>query len=152
MLIRTIIFLIINFAALGIGGIFTGKGVPSQWYQNLNKAPWTPPGWMFGAAWTFIMIALAFYMAYAWENIAKPNLLIVLFAIQWILNVSWNPLFFKYHEVMIALMVIAALTIVVAVILFLFFYNMKYWSLLLLPYLIWLIIATSLNAFILFKN
>lgn len=152
MLLRTIIFLIINFAALGIGGLFTGKGVPSEWYQNLNKAPWTPPGWMFGAAWTFIMIALAFYMAYAWENVGKRNLLMVLFTIQWVLNVSWNPLFFKYHEVMVALVVITALTVVVAVILYLFFHNMKYWSLLLLPYLIWLIIATSLNAYILFKN
>ncbi|PLX04800.1 MAG: TspO protein [Marinilabiliales bacterium] len=152
MLIRTIIFLIINFAALGIGGLFTGKGVPSQWYQNLNKAPWTPPGWSFGAAWTFIMIALAFYMAYAWENIPKRNLLIVLFAIQWVLNVSWNPLFFKYHEVMLALIVIVALTVLVALILFLFFGDVKYWSFLLLPYLIWLIIATSLNAYILFKN
>ena len=152
MLIRTIIFLIINFAALGIGGLFTGKGVSSQWYQNLNKAPWTPPGWSFGAAWTFIMIALAFYMAYAWENIPKRNLLIVLFAIQWVLNVSWNPLFFKYHEVMLALIVIVALTVLVALILFLFFGDVKYWSFLLLPYLIWLIIATSLNAYILFKN
>lgn len=39
MILRLIVFLAINFGALAIGGIFTGSGVPSDWYQNLNKAP-----------------------------------------------------------------------------------------------------------------
>ncbi|MEM6378823.1 MAG: TspO/MBR family protein, partial [Bacteroidota bacterium] len=56
MLARVIIFLILNFVALGIGGFFTGPGTSSEWYNNLNQAPWTPPGWVFGAAWTTIMI------------------------------------------------------------------------------------------------
>lgn len=43
MIKRIILFLVLNFAALAIGGLFTGDGVPSEWYQNLNKAPWTPP-------------------------------------------------------------------------------------------------------------
>ncbi|PLX13092.1 MAG: TspO protein [Marinilabiliales bacterium] len=152
MWLRTIIFLVINFAALGIGGLFTSKGVPSQWYQNLNKAPWTPPGWMFGFAWTFIMISFAFYMAYAWENIAKRNLLIILFAVQWVLNVAWNPVFFKYHEVTLGLVVIVSLTVLLGIFVFMFYNSMKYWTLLVLPYFIWLLIASSLNAYILFKN
>ena len=62
MVLRVIIFLVLNFAALGLGGLFTSKGVPSDWYQHLNKAPWTPPGWAFGFAWTLIMICFSFYM------------------------------------------------------------------------------------------
>ena len=50
MVYRIIIFLVLNFGALGIGGLFTGKGVPSEWYNELNKAPWSPPGWVFGFA------------------------------------------------------------------------------------------------------
>ena len=42
MILRILLFLIINFGGLFIGGLFTGEGVPSDWYQNLNKAPWTP--------------------------------------------------------------------------------------------------------------
>ena len=61
MILRTIIFLLINFAGLFIGGLFTGEGVPSDWYQNLNKAPWTPPGWVFGFAWTTIMICFSLF-------------------------------------------------------------------------------------------
>ena len=48
--IRFIAFLILNFLALAVGGLFTGKGVPSEWYVNLARAPWEPPGWVFGSA------------------------------------------------------------------------------------------------------
>ena len=61
MILRTTIFLIINFTALALGGLFTSKGVPSEWYIALLKAPWTPPGWVFGFAWSIIMICYGFY-------------------------------------------------------------------------------------------
>ncbi|HRP59901.1 MAG TPA: tryptophan-rich sensory protein, partial [Vicingus sp.] len=93
---KIIIFLLLNFAALGLGSLFTSGAVTGDWYQQLNKAPWTPPGWVFGAAWTSIMVCFAIYMAYAWQSSTNKNTLITLFIIQWILNVSWNPLFFKY--------------------------------------------------------
>ena len=73
MILRVLSFLVLNFLALGIGGIFTGKGVPSEWYVQLNKAPWTPPGWMFGFAWTSIMICFALYMAYLWPSTSSWN-------------------------------------------------------------------------------
>lgn len=37
MIKRIILLLILNFSALAIGGVFTRKGVPSDWYQNLIK-------------------------------------------------------------------------------------------------------------------
>lgn len=152
MLIRTLIFLVINFAALGIGGLFTSKGVPSEWYQNLNQAPWTPPGWVFGTAWTTIMICFACYMAYAWQSVENKGLLIGLFAVQWLLNIGWNPVFFHFHQVQLGLVVISALTVLVGFFLFTYYPQLKAKSVLILPYLIWLIIATSLNGYIYFKN
>lgn len=152
MIYRLLIFLVINFAALGIGGLFTSKGVSSEWYYNLNKAPWTPPGWVFGFAWTTIMICFAFYMAYAWKIVANRNLLIGLFVIQWILNILWNPVFFKFNEVLIGLVIISSLTLLVGYFLFGYISELKLKSLLVLPYFLWLVIATSLNAYILLKN
>ena len=152
MVLRTILFLVINFAALGIGGIFTGKGVPSEWYASLSKAPWTPPGWVFGAAWTTIMICFAIYMAFAYEKVKNKKTLIALFSIQWVLNVLWNPVFFYLHQVAVGLVVICSLTVLVAVFLFRYWSDLKLKSILILPYLIWLIIATSLNWYILANN
>ena len=152
MIIRVIIFLIINFAALGIGGLFTSKGVPSDWYINLNKAPWTPPGWVFGAAWTTIMIGFAFYMANLWPLTENKKIIISLFTIQLILNILWNPIFFQFHNVAFGLFVIIALTILIGFFFIYYYPVLKIKSALLIPYFLWLIIATSLNVYILIKN
>ncbi|MFT7613213.1 MAG: benzodiazapine receptor [Parvicellaceae bacterium] len=152
MIKKILLFLVLNFSALGIGGLFTGKGVPSDWYQNLNQAPWTPPGWMFGAAWTLIMICFAVYMAYLLSAKTNRKKVIFLFAIQWVLNVAWNPLFFHYQAVLAGLITISLLTILVAYFLFNHKKELKTKSWLIAPYFIWLLIATSLNAYILLYN
>ena len=152
MITRVVIFLILNFAALAIGGIFTGKGVPSEWYAELNKAPWTPPGWVFGFAWTTIMLCFAVYMAYLWPNFDNKKLLLSLFAFQWVLNVAWNPVFFYFHKITPAFVIILLLTLLIGFFLYVFWPHIKYKSVLLLPYFIWLLIASSLNGYILLKN
>lgn len=152
MLTRVVTFLILNFVALGIGGFFTGPGTSSEWYNNLNQAPWTPPGWVFGAAWTTIMICFAFFMAYTWGNTQNKTTLIVLFGLQWVLNVLWNPVFFHFKAVAVGLVIISLLTILVGYFLFAYWPSLKAKALLVAPYFIWLLIATSLNAYIVFKN
>ncbi|HEY5690437.1 MAG TPA: TspO/MBR family protein [Cyclobacteriaceae bacterium] len=152
MIYRLIIFLVLNFGALAIGGLFTSKGVSSDWYAELAKAPWTPPGWVFGAAWTTIMVCFSIYMAFAWPELENKKLLIGLYAIQWILNIGWNPAFFYFHHVLFGLVLITMLTLLVGFMLFFYWQELKFISILIAPYLVWLIIATSLNGYILLKN
>lgn len=149
---RFFLFLLINFAALAIGGLATKNGVVSEWYVNLNKAPWTPPGWVFGAAWTFIMIAFSAYLATLWPKVENQKMLLSLFILQWILNVAWNPVFFNLQQTWLGLFLIVALTILVGLILIKYNTPLKLQSLWLAPYFIWLLIATSLNAYICIKN
>ena len=151
MILRILLFLIINFSGLFIGGLFTGEGVPSDWYQNLNKAPWTPPGWVFGAAWTTIMICFSVYMAILWKKITLKNLL-YLYIAEFILNVIWNPLFFHFKWINVALLSISLLTILIIYMAVSLRIEMRYKTLLIFPYLIWLIIATSLNGYIVLYN
>lgn len=152
MILRIIIFLVLNFSALAIGGLFTNKGVTSDWYGSLDKAPWTPPGWVFGFAWTTIMICFSVYLAYLWQNIENRKLLIGLYVLQLILNIGWNPVFFYYHYVSAALVIIAGLTLLIGFMFFFYRSELQLKSALLLPYLVWLLIATSLNGYILLKN
>jgi tryptophan-rich sensory protein len=151
-ILRTTIFLIINFIALALGGLFTSKGVPSEWYLSLLKAPWTPPGWVFGFAWSIIMICYAFYMGLLYKTSSKTTTIIILYLVQLVLNISWNPVFFKFHYVLLGFTVISLLTITVIFKLFFFYKAIKLKSFLILPYIIWLIIATSLNTYILIYN
>ncbi len=151
-ILKFIIFLVINFGGLAIGGYFTGKGVPSDWYVNLNKAPWTPPGWVFGAAWTTIMICFSIYLDYLYPKTTAVKTMLFLFAISWALNVFWNVAFFGMHLPWLGLAVIAALTALTLFFLFAYWKEMQWLSLLILPYVIWLCIATSLNAYIVLQN
>ncbi len=146
-----IIFLIINFGALAIGNWLMDNGPQKDWYINLNKAPWTPPGWVFGFAWSLIMICYSIYMAYLFKLIPESKVLI-LFAIQFILNVSWNYIFFNQHQISLGFIVILSLSIVISVFMFYYLKILGNKSLLITPYFLWLLIATSLNGYILLKN
>ncbi|WP_117880416.1 TspO/MBR family protein [Aureibaculum luteum] len=152
MIYRLILFLVLNFAALGVGGFLAGNGASSDWYAHIDKAPWTPPGWVFGFAWFTIMICFSFYLAYLWPEIENKNLLIGLLVVQYLLNMAWNPTFFYYHYVLAGLLVLIGLAFVVGVFLFFYWPELKLKSILIIPYFIWLLIATSLNGYVLFKN
>jgi benzodiazapine receptor len=75
-----------------------------------------------------------------------------MFLLQWLLNVAWNPLFFRLHWVGMSLIVIILLTAVVGYFAWYGFRNFSFKGFLMLPYLFWLLIAISLNFFVLANN
>jgi len=152
MIYRLILFLILNFGSIGLGSLLAGKGPRSEWYAGIAKAPWTPPGWVFGVSWTVIMICFSIYLAYLWPLVEHKKLLIGVLILHYILNIAWNPVFFHYHQVLAGLFVIVGLTTVIGFFLFFYWSELELKSLYILPYFIWLVIATSLNAYIFIKN
>ena len=149
---RLLLFLFLNFTALALGGLFTADGVSSVWYQTLNKAPWTPPGWVFGAAWTLLMCCFSVYMTLRWSKDQYKKKTLILYSIQWILNVSWNPIFFYLQKNLLGLVDITLLLLTVVFMGITTLRTMRFQSLWIFPYVIWLMIATSLNGYILFFN
>lgn len=151
---KWIIFLVINFAALGIGSLLIGNPSTNVWYQQLNKAPWTPPGWVFGFAWTTIMFCFTIFLwkASSTYTFQQLQVLYIMYAIQFVLNVMWNPIFFRWHMMGAGLIVIILLTVVVAWFLYWGYKHIGMWSFFILPYFLWLLVATSLNAYALLKN
>ena len=145
------IFLIINFSVLGLGRWIMGEGARGNWYLSLNKAPWTPDGWVFGAAWTTIMICFSFYMTYLY--LKKPSREVLsLFILQFVLNLSWNLVFFNLEYIYIGLINIMIQTIIIATFLIIYMKALKGKTIFILPYLIWICIATSLNLYIVIYN
>jgi tryptophan-rich sensory protein len=143
-----VFFLLLNFAALALGGLLQGEGAGSTWYRGLDTAPWTPPGWIFGAAWTTIMICYAFYAAGLFKKVNK-KLFITLYSVQWILNAFWNFVFFNLHRPFEAFIMILALYSLLILQFVLYFNSNRLVSLWLLPYIIWLTIAITLNGYVL---
>ena len=147
----TILFLVVNFSGLALGSWLMHNGPLSDWYTDLNQAPWTPPGAVFGIAWTLIMICFSIYLGKLFtESNGKNNLGIFLF--QFTLNVSWNFIFFNQHLVLLGFIAIVFLTSILFIYFFKFSNNVGNYRYLLLPYIIWLCIATSLNLYILVHN
>ena len=146
-----VIFLIINFGGLAIGTWLMNDGPQADWYLSLNKAPWTPPGWVFGVAWTTIMICFSIYLvSFFTENNSQKKQ--ILYFIQVILNVSWNYVFFNQHHITLGLIILLALTSLIFYFFFIYRKEQKSKSYLLLPYLVWLCIANSLNLYVLIHN
>ena len=146
-----LVFLLLNFGALGLGSWLMGDGAKTEWYLALNKAPWTPPGWVFGAAWTTIMICFSVYMTCLYLNNFNEKA-IYLFSIQLLLSILWNFIFFNQHLVSLGLLIISGLTVVIILFLISYVNQLKAKTLLILPYFIWICVATSLNAYILLYN
>ena len=94
---RLVFFFLLNFGALALGSYLMGEGPTGNWYTNLNKAPWTPPGWVFGASWTLIMVCLSIFMNKAVQIDSLRTSILWIYAVQLVLNILWNPLFFNLH-------------------------------------------------------
>nr|BFF38877.1 tryptophan-rich sensory protein [Tenacibaculum mesophilum] len=151
--IRFLIFLIANLSALGIGVWLMNEGPRTDWYLSLNKAPWTPVGWVFGVAWTIIMVLFSVYMTkVSFQHEFLNKKVLILYVDQWILNVSWNYIFFNQHLTKLGLVVIALLWLLIGYFTFEYLKKVRWYTLFILPYLIWMTIATSLNAYIVLNN
>ena len=151
-ILRTFFFLLINFVLVFyIGNILMADGSNSDWYIDLNKAPWTPPGWVFGLAWSFLLICFSIYLALLSQK-KVSNKLVVIILLQYLLNISWNYFFFNQHLIELGLIDLSILTITVLYIFYSNLKTMRWKSIFIIPYFLWLLVATSLNLYIVIYN
>ena len=116
----------------------------AEWYPALRKPPWTPPGWVFGPAWTLLypVIAVAGWMAWR-EGRARFGPL--LFLLQLALNAAWPWLFFAQRRPDLALVCIVALWVAILGTIVAFWRSSRGAAILLVPYLAWVGFAAALN-------
>ncbi len=91
------------------------------------------------------MMAVAAWLIWCdggWKAQWRP---LILFLFQWLLNALWTPLFFGLHLTGLAFAEIVALWFVLAATLRSFWYVRKAAAILLMPYLLWITFAASLN-------
>ena len=145
-----ILFLVINFGGLAIGSFLMGNPATNEWYQLQDKAPWTPPGWVFGAAWFSIMLFYSIFLQQLLKKSAANRKSVKwLYGVSVVLNVCCNPLFFVHHWIALGVLVLLALFFVLVLLARIALKQKPIVVLLILPYLIWMLIAISLNAYLL---
>lgn len=153
MLNKDYFFLIIWIITLiGIGAILGSLTKPeiSTWYSVLNRSPLTPPNYTFSIAWTILygIIGTCGWIIWRKDSCWQLNRIKTLYVIQLFLNWTWTPLFFHYHLTGLSLVVLCVMDILVSAIIFLAPPKMRIISLLMIPYLLWILFATYLNFYI----
>ena len=143
-------FLVLCFGVAAVGGLATAQGV-SEWYPTLDKPPWTPPNAAFGPIWTVLYALMA---VAAWDVRRRgpaPGAL-AWFGVQLALNLLWSPVFFAWQLTGPALVVISLLWLAIVGTMRAFWPHSRLAAGLLVPYLVWISIAWSLNAWIWWFN
>lgn len=142
-----LVFLCLNVTCLWISNVLMGDGPRSTWYLSLARAPWTPPGWAFGVVWSLIMLCYAIYMAILPR---KRPYDYVYYLLILVLCAVWNYAFFNQQQVATGLIILSGLTIAVFYLTWQNVSRQRGGSWLMLPFCVWTLIATSLNAYTLF--
>lgn len=140
-------FIILCLALELIGSYWTNQSV-STWYRQLIKPMWTPPGWVFGPIWTilYIMIAIAGWLIYKAKHSHHRSLALMLYGSQLALNFIWSFLFFSLKSPILGLIDILLLSLLIILTIIKGWRVRSLAGILLIPYLIWVIYAASLNA------
>ena len=126
----------------------------NTWYKKLKVAPWNPPDYVFGIVWPilYVLMFISVTIVYLDKKCYPYCYPLTIFFAQLILNLSWTTIFFKFRAIKVALLVLVlifGLTLYAAIL----FYDVnKIASYLLIPYLLWLCVAFSLNLYIVLNN
>lgn len=139
-----------------IVGAQTSKDINGVWYESLEKPPWQPPAILFPIVWTvlYVLMGVAFALAvrHRNDNVFMPWALAA-FIVQLLLNYSWSIVFFRWRALAWSVAIILLLIAAIVVTIILFYLGIgRLPALLLVPYLVWVIFATSLNFDILQRN
>ena len=126
----------------------------NTWYKDLNRAPWSPPNYVFGIIWPILYLLMTISVLLVIFNkkcypYCRP---ITFFILQLILNLFWTTVFFQLQQPIIALIMIVLIIGITAYTALQFYPYSKVASLLLVPYLLWLCVALSLNGYIVLYN
>lgn len=145
-----ILCMVLGFAS----GLSSGSSI-QNWYSTLNKPFFNPPNWIFGPVWTVLYIMMGISVGRIWHklsNSAQSKTPIILFIIQFFLNLLWTFLFFVFQSPLLGLIDIVLLLFLLVLTIISFKKIDKLSAYLLIPYLLWVSFATLLNASILYLN
>ena len=117
-------------------------------YLGLMRPKFAPPPIVFGIVWPilYVLMALAFYRMLMLGSLGEDvTFEVVIFIIQFALNLLWPILFFYFNFRLLALIDLVCLIIVLIITVIKFYKKDRIAGILLIPYLIWSSFALILN-------
>lgn len=153
-IVRLVACLALVLVVAALAGLVTEPEI-ATWYADLAKPSWTPPRVAFPVAWTLLYVLMAVALWRLWDR-APPSpqrrQALAFYFVQLALNAAWSPVFFGLHAIDAGLAVIVALVVALFGTVVTSARVDRPAAILLLPYLAWVVYATTLNAGILAMN
>jgi len=150
-IVTFILFLSITFSASLIGGLAT-INFKEPWYSLLNKPVFNPPDWIFAPVWTTLYLMMTVAVWIFWHTKNKNINTVYIYFIHLIFNTTWSVVFFVFHNMVLALIILIIL-IALIINLILRFKRVNMFSVyLMIPYLLWCCFALILNTSLVIIN
>jgi len=130
-----------------LGAIVTLPQI-SSWYSTLSKPWWSPPNWLFGPIWTTLYVLMGIALFLVWrEGIHRRDVrfAILIFGVQLVLSLIWSVVFFSLHALFGSFAIVMLLWLAILANIIAFLIISKWAGFLLVPYIIWVSIASYLN-------
>jgi len=145
------LFFIITFSASFIGSL-ASISYKEPWYSELVKSNYNPPDWIFAPVWTTLYLMMTLAIWFFWHSKSRDMNTIYIYFIHIVFNTTWSIVFFGFHQILLALIVLLVL-ISLIIILILRFKRINLTSYyLMIPYLLWCCYALFLNFNLLILN
>ena len=137
-------WLALCFAAAAAGGLASANA--GNFYSQLIRPGWAPPGWLFGPVWTLLyaMMAVAAWLVWKDKGWHEARTALGLFVVQLAANALWTWIFFVWHLGAAAFAEIVVLWVLIACTVAAFWRVRPLAGALLLPYLVWVSFASVL--------
>lgn len=138
-------WLALAFATAAIGAVASVSA--REFYAELVRPAWAPPGWLFGPVWTalYALMGVSAWLVWRERGFAGARMALALFMVQLAANALWSWLFFAWRlggpafaEVLLLWCLIVATAVA-------FRRIRPLAAVLLLPYLAWVAFAAALT-------
>ena len=117
------------------------------WYHSLYLSPLTPPDWVFAVVWS-ILYGLIVLSAFLVWPVASHRY----FYFQLVSMVLWGYTFWEARMTFWSFCILVALTLFISEMMKEFYRYSKLSAYLLIPYLLWVVFASYLNAYVFMYN
>jgi len=126
-------------------GLWVNTG--DNWYANINKPSWQPPGFIFGIIWPYNFIVLGIAATVIGQRASKPAAFtyIAFFALSVAAALTWAWLFYRPHNLTGAALALTATVLLTVPMTYILFTISIPMAIAVMPYQVWVAIAATLN-------
>lgn len=147
-----LLFIIISFL-VGYFSMLLQAESMILWYTNLTISSLTPPGYVFSIVWSVLYLLMGIAAGIIWSmRTIYSMVMTVIFFLQLALNFFWSYFFFYMRSPGSGLAVLTLLLAVVVIYVVACYKQNRLSAYLNVPYVIWLLYAIYLNAFVVINN